>query len=196
MKLCGIYLLTHSASGRKYVGQSVNIKNRISAHSRDVRQTRISAAIHKYGWPAFTAEILELCDPAQLNELEAKWIAHHDCISPKGFNMTAGGELRMPNSEARAKMSAAKQGSKMPEKTRAAINAANAGRRRTAESKNKTSEKLKGRQFSEETRRKMAESAKNRYRNGHGAVLVQRAAEVNRKNKLLRNNAAITPGCD
>lgn len=185
--LCGIYLITHIESGLKYVGQSINIKSRFAAHSRDIRCTRLSAAIKKHGWNSFSAEIIELCDPHQLNELEAKWIAHHNCISPNGLNLTSGGELRIPNDETRQKMALAKKGATMPAKTRAAILSSRLGSKNTTESKQKTSSKLKGRVFSEETRLKMAESARKRYLSGHGQILVQKAAAANRKSTLAKN---------
>lgn len=182
MKQCGIYLITHIPSGLKYVGQSIDIKGRWSAHSRDFRCPRLGAAIKKYGWNSFSKEIIELCDSSRLDELEAKWIAHHNCISPNGFNLTSGGSLRIPNEEARQKMSLAKKGSTMPAKTREAILAARLGSKNTPESKQKTSNKLKGRVFSEESRLKMSASARKRYFSGHGQILVQKAAAANRKN--------------
>jgi group I intron endonuclease len=192
MNLCGIYLLIHIETGRKYVGQSVNIKERIRAHSKVKRDTHISNAVAAHGWNAFATEILELCDTQELDQAEAKWIAFYRCMTPHGFNMTSGGELRIPTAEARAKMSAAKKGKQMHEKTRAALAAVHNGRKRTEESKQKTAAALKGRQFSQETILKMSAAAKLRCTPEHQAKM---QAGQNAK-RLLRQNAAIATAGD
>ena len=50
MKICGIYCLT-SPSGKKYIGQSMNINKRLSQYKRceNKNQTKIHMAILKYG---------------------------------------------------------------------------------------------------------------------------------------------------
>lgn len=189
-KLCGIYCITHIESGRRYVGQSINIKARLGYHSRSNVNTRISNAIQKHGWAAFKAEIVELCDKTMINDAEAKWIAFYNCISPNGYNLTNGGELREPNSEIRLKMSAAKLGHSMPDKTRIAIAKSRTGVKHSDVSKAQTSAKLVGRKFSEETRVRMSESAKKRYASGYGATLLAKATEANTKNRLLRQRIA------
>lgn len=49
MKVCGIYCLT-SPSGKKYIGQSMNIKRRLTQYKRgeNRNQSKIHAAINKY----------------------------------------------------------------------------------------------------------------------------------------------------
>lgn len=152
-KLCGIYLLTHIATGRKYVGQSVDIHKRFGNHSLGRKNTKLGNAVLKYGWAAFTAEIIELCVPDQLNALEMQWVKHHDCIAPLGFNLTSGGSLQTKYSlETRAKMSAANRLRVVTEETRAklrakvnspetrlAISISNQGRKHSEESSAKKS---------------------------------------------------------
>lgn len=50
MKICGIYCLT-SPSGKKYIGQSMNIHRRLTQYKRgeNKSQTKIHSAILKYG---------------------------------------------------------------------------------------------------------------------------------------------------
>lgn len=51
---CGIYAITHIASGKRYVGQSVNIANRMRAHRSYLRNgthenPKLSRAVAKHG---------------------------------------------------------------------------------------------------------------------------------------------------
>jgi len=120
-KLCGIYLLTHIESGRKYVGQSINIQKRYSQHSSCGRKTLLANAIQKYGWSAFANEILELCHRDDLNELESKWIKIHNCIAPNGFNLTTGGGQAEVSAVTRAKISMSHKGKIFSENHKANI---------------------------------------------------------------------------
>ena len=48
----------------------------------------------------FTVEVIEECETQeQLNEREIFWIAHFDCMAPKGYNCTSGGEGGSPCEE-------------------------------------------------------------------------------------------------
>lgn len=89
---CGIYRITHRATGRHYVGQSLNIQRRWTDHKRDKDQ-HIDRALKKHGVELFEFAILEECLPEQLNERERHWITALDCFSPKGYNKTLGGQL-------------------------------------------------------------------------------------------------------
>lgn len=44
---CGIYLINHKPSGRKYVGQSIDVARRFTDHKRGKEPTLISRAINK-----------------------------------------------------------------------------------------------------------------------------------------------------
>lgn len=144
MKLCGVYLITHIESGQKYVGQSRNIQKRLTCHARGVENTKIGCSVLKYGWAAFTTQIIELCAESELNAIEKRWIAQHSCMSPCGFNLTSGGssqtkysdetkaKIGLANSKrvisdvTRAKMSAAKQN--ISDETRARMSAGKLGK--------------------------------------------------------------------
>ena len=82
----GIYLITHIATGRKYVGQSENVGRRIAEHSYGNSTGEICRAVKEFGWAAFVAEVLETCDRCDLDEAEARWVQAHDCLVPNGFN--------------------------------------------------------------------------------------------------------------
>lgn len=184
MKLCGIYLITHIATGRKYVGQSTHIRSRWACHARGTAATKIGAAILKHGWHSFATEILELCSFDQLNEAEMRWVAHFDCVAPKGFNLTTGGS----------------QQKRYSEETKAKIAAANRLRVVSEE----TREKMRNRTFSEEARRKIslsklggtqtAESNAKRsvQSKRYAATLIPRLAELNRGRKNTPEHIAAT----
>ncbi len=97
MRDCGkpgvIYLATHRASGKKYVGQTVQrLAARIWVHFRRSNEP-FGRALRKYGREEFDFIVLESCPTADdLRTREIHWIAHHDCRTPNGYNVTSGGE--------------------------------------------------------------------------------------------------------
>lgn len=174
MKLCGIYLITHIESGLKYVGQSVDIDKRRYQHALGLCKMRLGRAISKYGWAAFSHEILEICSADQLDEAERAWISKHNSLSPNGFNLTSGGGRAMQVSEeTRAALSAASKGRKLAPSTKeklrqaglnrseeykAKISAANSARTYTPELIEKLSSGNKGREFSEQHRQNISKA--------------------------------------
>jgi group I intron endonuclease len=94
-----IYLITHKVSGKKYVGLTTGgIEHRWSQHKSAARKgspCAIHQAIRKYGQEAFTLGILEEVrgDLSCLAQAEVRWIAEQSCVSPKGYNLTLGGEF-------------------------------------------------------------------------------------------------------
>lgn len=136
MKICGIYLITHTATGRKYVGQSVDIRHRFIEHATTKKRSRLGNAVRKYGWGAFETQIIELCEREHLNQAETKWITDHNCFAPKGFNLTTGGNQQFAfSAETRAKISASLKGRKPTQKSIAKRVATNTGTKRSAETK-------------------------------------------------------------
>lgn len=94
MKICGVYRIIHTATGRGYVGHSVDVRARIGHHFT-VRKSRspIDCAIRKYGRSQFTWELLERCaDKTHAAQREQYWIRHLETKAPRGFNLTDGGD--------------------------------------------------------------------------------------------------------
>lgn len=200
-KMCGIYVLTHRESGRRYVGQSLDIRKRWRQHARaDGRCAALARAIKKHGWEAFDAEMLCLCAPAHLNALEEYWISFFGCVAPAGFNLTTGGgqgklsELtieklrdRQRNRSAvhvQNKLAAARRSS-----TRAKLSAAAKGRRVSPEAREKLRVALRGRVFSQTTLEAMSASAKQRctpeWRDGMVALHIGRKHSAEHVRKAL-----------
>lgn len=124
MKICdieelkgksGIYCWT-SPSGKQYVGQAVDLKER---HDKFLSKGVYSGTVGKYPkierarrkYPDFSQwkyELLEYCDIDQLNEREEYWIAELDTYV-HGYNSTPGGNARGETSpETRARQREAK----------------------------------------------------------------------------------------
>lgn len=85
--MVGIYKI-ESPTGKVYVGQSVNIKNRFRLYRKlqCKGQTKLYNSLYKYGTNHHTFEILEECLPEQLNVRERYWQDFYDVLGPKGLN--------------------------------------------------------------------------------------------------------------
>lgn len=96
---CGIYQIKSAASGKVYIGSSVNIDFRFYCHRRDLRLKRhanchLQNAYNRYGSNDFTFMILELCSRSALEAIEQSWLDRYDsslrynilpnAYSPKG----------------------------------------------------------------------------------------------------------------
>lgn len=93
----GIYKITNLQNSKVYIGQAVNLSERIKAHIKaglgiDTPNSILYKAMRKYGVENFSFEIIEYCDPSMLNDREKIWI---DYFSSQewGYNMTSGGSM-------------------------------------------------------------------------------------------------------
>lgn len=88
-KICGIYKITNLENGQAYIGQSVDMRERMRQHiktslSSAPSTNKLYQQMKKYGPENFTFEILETVERAKLNEREAYWI---DFYKTKEFGM-------------------------------------------------------------------------------------------------------------
>ena len=112
MKNPGLYILT-SPSGKQYVGRDVNLPSRAKEHfsGKNPQCRLIHRAIKKYGADAFSVEIIQypgISDEA-LNAVEKWKIKQLQTLSPKGYNLTEGGEGGKHSEETRQKLSEAQR---------------------------------------------------------------------------------------
>ena len=98
-----IYCYTNKITGRKYVGQTNNIKRRKNEHRSNAYnknspeyQLLFHKKIRQYGEDSFTFEILETIetnDIEQVNKLESYWIKEKESyVEKNGYNLTFGGD--------------------------------------------------------------------------------------------------------
>lgn len=77
----GIYKIV-SPSGRVYVGQSIDIKQRIKKYKNNCKtQVRLKRSFDKYGFKNHTFTIIEECDITSLNKRERYWQDFYDVLN-------------------------------------------------------------------------------------------------------------------
>lgn len=88
--MVGIYKIT-SPSGKIYIGQSVNIKERFRKYEKlnCKRQVKLYNSIIKHGIENHVFEIIEECIEEQLNEREIYWGGYYNVLE-KGLNLKLG----------------------------------------------------------------------------------------------------------
>lgn len=171
IQICGVYKITHIASGKSYIGISKNIERRWTQHRSWVntgkRKSAIYAALQKYGIDAFSWQIIEQCQPDQLEIREQHWIAVFDTFR-NGYNLTAGGEYNKELSdESRKRMSESHKGKKQSQdliekRIKRGEEHYRFGKIISNETKRKISEKLTGLKQSDETKAKRSKSLTGR----------------------------------
>ena len=90
-----IYCHTNKANGKKYIGNTrLNPLHRWGKDGNGYdKNNAFGRDIEKYGWNAFSHEILEygIVDKKQADELERKYIKELNTIHPNGYNTEDGG---------------------------------------------------------------------------------------------------------
>ena len=158
-----VYLITNNVNGKRYVGQtSKSLEYRWNLHRYNSSCPAMKAAIRKYGYENFSAEVLfDGIDKPLADELEKEFIRSFCTRAPNGYNLTEGGEgIINPSKEIREARSRGNLGNK---------NAL--GAYRSPEYRKKLSDIQKGRKLTPEHKAKLSEAAKKRpqlqIQNGH-----------------------------
>ena len=151
----GIYCIEHVASGKKYIGKSVDIELRTLKHKSLCTRTSTSknsnrylrAAVQKYGWEAFTTYTVEEfpeVDEALIADREVYWMDFYKSLDREfGYNLVRDSS----------------SGVKHSEETLLLIS--NAAKNISDETRTKMSNSQTGRVCSEETRVKMSAARGN-----------------------------------
>lgn len=95
VKYCGIYRITDLTTGKSYIGQSVDIKERFRQHIKSALTygkvtNKLYSAMQKSGVHNFVFEVLEEVTRDKLNERETYWIEFYK-TKELGLNGTKGG---------------------------------------------------------------------------------------------------------
>lgn len=97
--LIGIYIIENKFNGQKYIGQSIDINNRLYHHKHSCNiKSKIDNAIKKYGINNFKYNIIEIVNESEytkelLNQKEIYWIKFYNTFLGIGYNQTAGGDV-------------------------------------------------------------------------------------------------------
>lgn len=97
-KLIGIYKITNLDNGKSYIGQSVDLKERLRAHIKagigiDFKNNLLYNEMRKTDLTNFTFEIIEYCSREELNDREKFWIDYY-LTNQYGLNMTRGNDTK------------------------------------------------------------------------------------------------------
>ena len=97
MKICGIYCIQNIRNKKRYIGQSINAKNRMYKHKWQLKKgihknKHLQRSVNKYGLENFTFEILKECKKDELDALEIELINRYDATNQDyGYNHEYGG---------------------------------------------------------------------------------------------------------
>lgn len=117
-----IYKLTSKTTNKSYVGQTINLKNRLRKHKYDkVKNPKTNSLQHdleQYGFDNFELAIIEDNIPqSKLDDREKYWIEKLDTIA-HGYNIAKGGHggdtYHGFNEQERKELSRSKTGDKNP----------------------------------------------------------------------------------
>ncbi len=101
-----VYKAQNKINGKIYIGITKRSLNaRMAAHLQR-SNSALYSALKKYGLQSFYISVIDTAESwTVLCEKERYWIAFYSCISPNGYNLTAGGEgLFAPSPETLNKM--------------------------------------------------------------------------------------------
>lgn len=141
MKHAGIYIITNTVNGKRYIGSSININRRWAEHKKPSMRDKpyaIYRAFKKYGIENFKIDVLCECKDGELEFYENHYLS---TIKPE-YNMSKF--CGAPN-----------RGRKLSAEWRRKIGEAGKGRVCSEENKRKMSEARKGKKRSEEDKAKM-----------------------------------------
>lgn len=151
--MIGIYAIVNKLNNKVYVGQSINIRSRLTKHKWELNKNihhnpHLQYAWNKYGEDCF--DFITLCETTEekLDEMEQYYIFAFDaCDEEFGYNKSYGGKSPKVTNDVKQRMSVAHSG----------VNNPMYGKHHSDETKRKISEANKGRVEPDELRKKKSE---------------------------------------
>lgn len=128
-----IYLLTNTRNGKRYVGQTrrpLHDRLRHHAWASTAIHTRmpVASAIAKYGWTAFSSEVLATTEKQdEADRMELHFAKTLPTFVPHGYNLKAGNGPGALSADVRARIGAAHRGKHVTSETRARLSASHMG---------------------------------------------------------------------
>ena len=112
MKISGIYLIRNVINNKKYVGSTIDLRQRWGEHRRTLRLNQhrniyLQRAWNKYGEENFEFTFLEECSENMLLIREDAWINYYDSIQ-NGYNLVTA-KRHSVSEKTRANMSIAQK---------------------------------------------------------------------------------------
>jgi len=96
-KISGVYIITNTLNGMKYIGQSIDISRRWADHRRDATNKKKKSPLYwdmrVYGINNFRFEIIEVCSKPFLDIREIYWIKVFNTYRGLGYNRGPGGKI-------------------------------------------------------------------------------------------------------
>lgn len=95
IKNCGVYCYQNMINEKRYIGQSVNLKQRKRCFGKKFRYSGsyFQNAVNKYGAENFQYSVLVYCEPEELNHYEQFYIEKYKTNDRRyGYNRTTGGD--------------------------------------------------------------------------------------------------------
>lgn len=183
-KICGIYCIENLVNGKKYIGQSVDIKARFRKHNNLLcnnkhNNVHLQSAWNLYKECNFKFYIIEECLAEQLDEREKYYIKELRVLDDNfGYNIESGGHLNRSMSEVtKRKISKSLEGRILTDEHRQKIGEANRVREITDEMRRHMSENHAdvsgknnpnyGKHLSDETKRKIVANRNTRQGEEH-----------------------------
>jgi group I intron endonuclease len=158
----GVYCITNTVNGKRYIGSSENVHKRLGHHFRLIRygqhhNAHLQSAFRKYGEDVFMGRALMYCEDFELLKYEQYFI---DTLKPEyNKNPIAGRTAGRKQSEATKEKL---RNRVFSQEHRSRISLSNTGKTQSEESNKKRSETLKGRVFPIETLEKISAALKGR----------------------------------
>lgn len=173
--MTGIYKITNILNNKVYIGQAMDIQNRIREHKELLNRNchpnnHLQHSWNLYGDEKFIFSAIEKCDKEILTEREQFWIDFYGGInSDNTYNQRDAGSHGTHSEETKLKLSRLskgipkKPGRKVSKEGRLSLSVSHIGKHPSEETRQKMSLAQRGRKHTEETKRKIGEKNKQKY---------------------------------